>query len=102
MTDDLSDEVQRVAAGIATSKPGLDFSESSLEVVEGMLAEAAEFVGEMTDEQVVNIAQQLGCYVLEVGRRTHGGRYVWHEGRNAPVLLTLSAPPKKFCNESPV
>lgn len=76
-----------MAAGIASSKAGLDFSEASLDVVEEMLAEAAGFVDGMTDEQVVNIAQQMGCYVLEVGRRTHGGRYVWHEGRGAPVLL---------------
>ena len=88
MNEDLLDEVRRVAAGMASAKPDrLDFSEASLAVVEEMLAEAAGFVDGMTDEQVVNIAQQMGCYVLEVGRRTHGGRYVWHEGRGAPVLL---------------
>jgi len=76
-----------VAAGIASTKPGLDYSEGSLSVVEEMLAEAAGFVDGMTGEQVRNIAQQMGCYVLEVGRRAHGGRYVWHEGRDAPVLL---------------
>jgi hypothetical protein len=86
--DDLTAEVERVAAGIAATKPDrLDHSEASLAVIEEMLAEAAEFVDGMTDEQVVDIAQQIGCYVLEVGRRAHGGRYVWHEGRAAPVLL---------------
>ena len=88
MSDDLADEVQRVAAGIAATKPDrLDYSEASLAVIEEMLAEAAEFVDGMTGEQATNIAQQIGCYVLEVGRRQHGGRYVWHEGRSAPVLL---------------
>lgn len=88
MGDDLLDEVRRVAAGIASTRPDrLDFSEASLAVVEEMLAEAAEFVDGMTDGQVVDVAQQMGCYVLEVGRRAHGGRYVWHEGRAAPVLL---------------
>ena len=86
--DDLTTEVWRLAAGIAATRPDrLDWSEASLAVVEEMLAEAAEYVDDMTDDQVVNIAQQMGCYILEVGRRAHGGRYVWHEGRSAPVLL---------------
>ena len=86
MSDDLADEVQRVAAGIAATKPDrLDYSEASLAVIEEMLAEAAEYG--VTEEQATNIAQQIGCYVLEVGRRNHGGRYVWYEARNAPVLL---------------
>lgn len=88
MADDLIDEVQRVAAGIAAIRPErLDYSEASLETVEELLAEAAEHSEGLGEEQVSNIAQQFGCYVLEVGRRAHGGRYVWHEGRAAPVLL---------------
>ena len=88
MSDGLTDEVQRVAAGVVATRPDrLDYSEASLAVVEEMLAEAADFVAELSEDQVVNIARQFGCYVLEVGRRAHGGRYVWHEGRAAPVLL---------------
>jgi hypothetical protein len=88
MSDDLADEVQRVAAGIAATRPDrLDYSEASLAVIEEMLAEAAEYVDGMTEELATDIAEQTGCYILEVGRRSHGGRYVWHEGRNAPVLL---------------
>jgi hypothetical protein len=86
MSDDLADEVQRVAASIAATKPDrLDYSEASLAVIEEMLAEAADY--ELTEDLATNIAEQTGCYILEVGRRTHGGRYVWFEARNAPVLL---------------
>jgi hypothetical protein len=88
MSDDLVDEVQRVAAGIAATRPDrLDYSEGSLAVIEEMLAEAAEYVDGMTEELATDIAEQTGCYILEVGRRKHGGRYVWYEARNAPVLL---------------
>ena len=86
MSDDLVDEVQRVAAGIAATRPDrLDYSEGSLAVIEEMLAEAADY--DLTEELATNIAEQTGCYILEVGRRRHGGRYVWYEARNAPVLL---------------
>jgi hypothetical protein len=88
MSDDLVDEVQRVAAGIAATRPDrLDYSEGSLAVIEEMLAEAAEYVDGMTEELATDIAEQTGCYILEVGRRKHGGRYAWYEARNAPVLL---------------
>ena len=33
------------------------------------------------------VAEDFGCYVLEVGRRAFGGRYLWHDGRRQPVLV---------------
>ncbi len=66
---------------------GLDYSEGSLAVVESMLAEAAAFVAEMTPDQVTTLAQDFGCYILEVGRREFGGRYLWHDQRDQPVLV---------------
>ena len=31
--------------------------------------------------------QQFGCYVLEVARREFGGRYLWHNELQQPVLV---------------
>jgi hypothetical protein len=65
----------------------LDFTEASLEVVEDMLAEAAEFATDMTSDQLTTVAQDFGCYILEVGRREFGGRYCWFDRRDQPVLV---------------
>jgi hypothetical protein len=69
------------------SNDTLDYSESSLAVVEEMLAEATEFVEESPAEQIEALVKMLGSYVLEVGRREFGGTYYWHEGRDQPVLV---------------
>ena len=66
---------------------GLDYSEASLAAAEDMLAEAGEWLGEMTPDQITTLVQDFGCYVLEVGRREFGGRYLWHDGRDQPVLV---------------
>jgi hypothetical protein len=65
----------------------LDDSEASLAVVEDMLAEAGQWLSEMTPDQVTTLVQDFGGYVLEVGRRAFGGRYQWHDGRDQPVLV---------------
>lgn len=57
----------------------LDYSEASLSVVEDMLAEAGHWLSEMTPEQVTTLVQDFGCYILEVGRREFGGRYLGSE-----------------------
>jgi hypothetical protein len=69
------------------SNDTLDYSESSLAVVEEMLAEATEFVDATPAEQIETLVKMLGSYVLEVGRREFGGTYYWHEGRDQPVLV---------------
>jgi hypothetical protein len=69
------------------SNDSLDYSESSLSVVEDMLAEAAHFIDEMPAEQIDALVNMLGSYVLEVGRREFGGKYYWHDGRDQPVLV---------------
>jgi hypothetical protein len=65
----------------------LDYSEASLTVVEGMLAEAAAFAADMTPDQLTTLVQDFGCYILEVGRREFGGRYYWFSQRDQPVLV---------------
>jgi hypothetical protein len=87
--------IQEVAAAAAEavvlseSRPGsaLDFSEASLAIVEEMLAEASQYVADLTPGQLSALAQQFGCYILEVGRREFGGRYLWHDQREQPVLV---------------
>lgn len=65
----------------------LDFSEASLAAVEATLAEVTQWIPELTPDQVTALVQDFGCYVLEVGRRAFGGRYLWHDGRDQPVLV---------------
>lgn len=92
MDDDLTAEVQSVAAGMveahqAEADGRLDYSEESLAVVEALLDEASDFVDLMSEEQVDFVARKFGCYILEVARRKWSGRYLWHPDRDAPVLV---------------
>lgn len=64
----------------------LDYAEGSVDVVEEMLAEAAAHARRMTDAQLRRLSQDVGCYLLEVARRGHGGAYVWADDRNEPAL----------------
>ena len=65
----------------------LDFSIASLAVVDEMLAEASEYVAELDEAVVTGLVQQLGCYVLEVGRKAFGGEYFWHDEGEQPILV---------------
>jgi len=51
-----------------------------------MLAEAAGYADDMTETQLRKLAEDFGCYILEVARRTHGGNYFWYEERE-PLLV---------------
>jgi hypothetical protein len=86
--EELAGKVRRVAEELAESFPSrLDFSEASLAFVEELLDEASEYVDTSSEDLLSGMAEQFGCYILEVGRRTHGGRYQWYGQRNAPVLV---------------
>ncbi|WP_334559725.1 hypothetical protein [Micromonospora sp. CPCC 205561] len=92
MDDDLTAEVQRVAAAVVEAHQAgadgrLDYSEESLAAVEALLHEASDFVDGMSEKQVDDVARQFGCYILEVARRKWGGRYQWYPDRDAPVLV---------------
>jgi len=65
----------------------LDYSEESLATVEEMLAEASPYAKEMPAADVKALVELMGSYILEVGRRQHGGTYQWHEARSQPVLV---------------
>jgi len=90
--DNLTQQIVDAAAkavGLCESRPGssLDFTEASLSVVEEMLAEAALYAQGLSPGELTGLAQQFGSYVLEVGRREFGGRYLWHDDRDQPVLV---------------
>lgn len=90
--DDLTKDIAGTAAvavrmAEARGETVLDFSEASLQSVEEMLAEAAEFVEEIPEEDFATLVQNFGCYLMEVGRKEFGGRYYWLRERNQPVLV---------------
>jgi hypothetical protein len=87
LTRDIADAAAN-AVEICTSRNGtLDYTEASLSIVENTLAEAADFTDAMSEEQLTTLAQDFGCYILEVGRREFGGRYCWYNHRDQPVLV---------------
>ena len=65
----------------------LDFSISSLAAVDEMLVEVSAYVADLDEAVVTGLVQQLGSYVLEVGRRAFGGEYFWHEEGEQPILV---------------
>jgi len=65
----------------------LDFSVASLAAVDEMLVEASAYVADLDEAVVTGLVQQLGCYVLEVGRRAYGGEYFWHDEGEQPILV---------------
>ena len=65
----------------------LDFSIASLAAVDDMLVEVSAYVADLDEAVVTGLVQQLGSYVLEVGRRAFGGEYFWHEEGEQPILV---------------
>ncbi|MBC7663492.1 MAG: hypothetical protein H7276_06780 [Caulobacter sp.] len=65
----------------------LDFSVASLAALDEMLVEASDYVADLDETVVTGLVQQVGCYVLEVGRRAFGGEYLWHEEGEQPILV---------------
>ncbi len=65
----------------------LDLSPASLTLVEDMAGEAAQWSSTLSPDQLTTLVQDIGCYLLEVGRREFGGVYSWHEPRDQPVLV---------------
>jgi hypothetical protein len=79
---------ERAVAALQERAGGrLDGSVDSLKVVDEMLVEVSDYVADLDEAVVTNLVQQLGCYVLEVGRRAYGGEYFWHEEGEQPILV---------------
>ncbi|MCC3316788.1 hypothetical protein [Nocardia africana] len=86
-TDIVSAAERAVALSKARDGQVLDYSEASLAIVEDLLAEISSYAADMTDTEVQTLVECFGCYVLEVGRRAHGGRYQWFDQREEPILV---------------
>ena len=88
----LTSEIERFASmavevSLESPRPALDYSEATLPVLEAMAGEASGHLGEMTHDQQHGLVRAFGCYLLEVGRRTYGGKYQWHQDSSQPVLV---------------
>ena len=79
---------ERAVAALQERAGGrLDWSVASLAVVDEMLVEVSDYVADLDEAVVTSLVQQLGCYVLEVGRRAYGGTYFWHQEGEQPILV---------------
>jgi hypothetical protein len=86
--DEVTASADRAVAALQARAGGrLDFSVASLAAVDEMLVEASAYVADLDEAVVTGLVQQLGCYVLEVGRRAFGGEYFWHEEGEQPILV---------------
>ena len=86
--EEVTAAAERAVASLQARAGGrLDFSVGSLGAVDEMLVEASAYVADLDEAVVTGLVQQLGCYVLEVGRRAFGGEYFWHEEGEQPVLV---------------
>lgn len=87
----MDSETQRMAAEaveIASSMgKSLDYTESSIPVVEEILELVSEHLDALNEAAQRLTAQRFGCYLLAVGHRTYGGRTLWHQQREQPVLV---------------
>jgi len=86
--DEVSATAERAVTSLQQRAGGrLDYSIASVEVVDEMLVEVSEYVADLDETVVTGLVQQLGCYVLEVGRRAFGGDYFWHDEGEQPILV---------------
>ncbi|MGG3279361.1 hypothetical protein [Paenibacillus solani] len=69
-----------------SDRGNLDFSIESLQVVEDILDELCDY--ELEEDHVNSVSSMVGCYIMEIARRQHGGKYYWSEERNQPVFVT--------------
>lgn len=67
---------------------GLDYSESSLKLVDQILEDASDFFPEMEENQQKWIINSVGSYIFEVARKNYGGRYFWFDQREQPIFVT--------------
>jgi hypothetical protein len=85
------DEVTRLAEEAVTAfqeraNGSLDYSIASLVMIDEILAESAPLSKNWKPENLDWLIQLIGCYILEVARRAHGGKIYWFKSRNQPVL----------------
>ena len=86
--EEVTTAAERAVTSLQARADGrLDYAVASLAVVDEMLAEVSAYVADLDEAVVTGLVQQLGCYVLEVGRRAYGGTYFWHDEGEQPILV---------------
>jgi hypothetical protein len=86
--DEVTTAAERAVTSLQARAGGrLDYSVASLAAVDEMLVEVSGYVADLDEAVVTGLVQQLGCYVLEVGRRAYGGEYFWHDEGEQPILV---------------
>ena len=86
--EEVTAAAERAVASLQARAGGrLDFSIASLAAVDEMLVEVSGYVADLDEAVVTGLVQQLGCYVLEVGRKAFGGEYFWHDEGEQPILV---------------
>jgi hypothetical protein len=86
--EEVTSAAERAVVSLQARAGGrLDYSIGSLEVVNEMLSEVSDYAADLDEAIVTGLVQQLGCYVLEVGRRAFGGEYFWHDEGEQPILV---------------
>jgi hypothetical protein len=87
----VEEEIERMAAeAVDLAKAmelSLDYSEKSIPSVEKALENVTEYLESIDEDARELTAQRFGCYLLMVGFKTFGGRFLWHEERDQPVLV---------------
>ncbi len=90
--DDFTKDMMKSAEFFISSSSdrfsGLDYTVKSLEVIDTILDEAADFYNDMNETQKNNIINSVGSYIFEVARKNFGGRYFWYDKLNQPILVT--------------
>ena len=86
--DEVTAAAERAVGSLQARAGGrLDYSVASLAAVDETLVEVSAYVADLDEAVVTGLVQQLGCYVLEVGRRAFGGDYFWHQEGEQPILV---------------
>jgi hypothetical protein len=88
VVEDLRQLAERAVSSFRDrSRDRLDFSEDSLDVVEEILAEASAYHAQLSQHVIAGIVQELGSYVLFVALQKYGGRFLWLDSTEEPVLV---------------
>lgn len=69
-----------------SDKGNFDYSVQSLRKLDELLEELCEYG--IDDNTLDSVSSMAGCYIFEVARRNYGGRYIWVQERDQPVLVT--------------
>ncbi|GAA5172938.1 hypothetical protein GCM10025770_39710 [Viridibacterium curvum] len=56
-------------------------------MIEEILDEASQYKDQLSKKDQDALVELIGSYILEVAHRKHGGKYLWHEKENQPVLV---------------